>query len=146
MPLNNREEYIIIGMISDGKSKEEIIEFLKNKKPNEVEEFYNKITAKNQNPSDQNINDGVIQRFLELGIQPNDIIDIIQSIKNKNDKSVEQIKDEVIEMTSSEKLLKKTSDRGNKGVVVMTQPASERSDELNRHMRPKPANYLFKRT
>lgn len=148
MALNQREVYIIQGMLAEGKTRDEIMDFLKNKKPLEVDECINTIHQTSEIPKppvDNNLG-GIMQRLNELGVQASEVLDIIESIENKTDKTTEQIKDEVVEKSTAVRLMKQTSDKGNRGVTIMTGPASERGDDFRSKHKAKQAGYLFKRT
>lgn len=150
MALNQREVYIIQGMLADGKTRDEIMDFLKNKKPLEVDECINTIQQNSETPLvkpqvDDNLG-GILKRLQELGVQADTVLDIIESIDDKSSKTVEQIKDEVVEKSTTGKLMKQTSDKGNRGVTAMTGPASERGDDFRSRHKSRQAGYLFKRT
>ena len=145
MELNEKDKYLIQGMLVAGKSVDEIMDVLpKNRERADVDEFVGSInTDKPPVEEADDVTAQVLQQLNTLGLNGADLIDLVNELKESKEQEPAEIKQEVINRASGMRLLKNKTEGGNSGVVAMTQPASERADELRKRIKPKQPDYLF---
>lgn len=145
MELNEKDKYLIQGMLVAGKSVDEIMDILpKNRERVEVDSFVNSLnTTKQPTEETDEIAAQVLYQLDALGLNGADLVDLVNELKNSKEQEPAEIKQEVINRASGMRLLKNKTEGGNSGVVAMTQPASERADELRKRIKPKQPDYLF---
>lgn len=144
MSLSEKDKYAIKGMLSDGKTVDEILNLLKKNKEREVVEAFVEEQAVPVESSQVGNSDKLSElnsQLIELGLNAGDLADIINKITNVKDKEVGEIKNEVISKANGLRLMQRKS-----GTVAMTGPASERADEIRKLVKKNgdTHSYLFK--
>lgn len=149
MSLGEKDKYAIKGMVTDGMSVDDIAKFLKKTKlTEEIQKYVDSISiAVEESPTeeDEKIAD-LLSQLKTLGVDPENLVEIISELKNVKDKEVGELKNEIVEKSKAMSLINTKSQNGRSGVAVMTQPASERADDFakisGRHK--KTPDYIFK--
>lgn len=143
MSLSEKDKYAIKGMVSDGKELSEILNLLKkNKEKDEVVEFVGGLAKPEVDRSKMS---ELNAQLAELGIDPNELADVISKIADVKDKEVGEIKNEVIAKANGLRLMQTKTAGGQSGTMAMTGPASERNDEIRKMVKKGDTHsYLFK--